>query len=262
MLKVTTIRDGWKYIESYRRGRETKPTMPDPNYITNHFMSLPNGKPESAEDTVIEPQPHEVPIAAACIDEADFSRILNGMRNGKAVGLKKLYGEALKYADSKTKPAIREMMQSHLNGNLIPDDWRDANIHLLYVKGPPDQVKNYRGISIVNAVYKLYALIVCFLLSTYVEINKLLPDTQNGFRGGRSTIDSIYIVNHCVHTTISKGKHLYAAFIDYKAALDLVNRSKLFNRLKKIGIALYLFNAINEIYRSTFSPERKASDGF
>lgn len=253
LRKVSNIRDGWKYIEKYRRGQERKPSMPEDHEITNHFVSLLNGRPERPEDASpsgphpLEHDPAEITI----IDVVDFNRILNSMKNGKAVGLDELNAEALKYADCKTKATILKMMQAHLNGQPIPAEWRNARIHPLYKKGPPEEAENYRGITIVNAVYKLYALIICSLLATYVETENLLPDTQNGFRKGRSTIDSIYIVNHLLQASIADGKHLYAAFIDYKAAFDLINRAKLFKKLEKLGIPVYLVNAIKEIYRST-----------
>lgn len=48
LKNIINIRDGWKYITNYRRGRECKPIMPEPQEITNHFMSLLSGRPERA----------------------------------------------------------------------------------------------------------------------------------------------------------------------------------------------------------------------
>lgn len=71
--------------------------------------------------------------------------------------------------------------------------WRDTIIFPLYKKGPPELAQNYRGISLVNSGYKLYASIIKKRLSVFVEKNVILPDCQNGFRAKRSTIDNIYI---------------------------------------------------------------------
>lgn len=56
-------------------------------------------------------------------------------------------------------------------------------------------VTNYRGIAIGNAIQKLLAIIIVRRLQEYLEVNDILPDTQNGFRQGRSTVDNLYILN-------------------------------------------------------------------
>lgn len=88
-------------------------------------------------------------------------------------------------------------------------------------------------------------------MDEYVEDNQILPDSQNGFRKGRGTIDCIYILNHCVLSAIEKGKHVYAAFIDLKAAFDFVDRKKLFKMMRDLQIPEYLTRAIEEIYKYT-----------
>lgn len=52
---------------------------------------------------------------------------------------------------------IRLVIERCLCGDDIPEEWRYARIHPLYKKGDPKLAKNYRGIAIVNVIYKLYA---------------------------------------------------------------------------------------------------------
>lgn len=83
------------------------------------------------------------------------------------------------------------MLEEILNGASIPVEWCEATILPIFKKGDPMIPANYRGIAIGNAIYKLLAMIVNRRLQEHVEEEEILPDTQNGFRQERSTVDTI-----------------------------------------------------------------------
>ena len=88
-------------------------------------------------------------------------------------------------------------------------------------------------------------------LEEFTERENILQDTQNGFRKMRCTIDNIYILNHCVNKSISKGQKLYAFFVDFRAAFDSIDRPLLFEFLNRVKAPQYLISAITDIYRCT-----------
>ena len=62
-----------------------------------------------------------------------------------------------------------------------------------------------------------------------MNIHVYIVEEQAGFRGGYSTIDSIFILNGIIMRYLSKkGGVFYCAFIDFSKAFDSINRSKLF----------------------------------
>ena len=68
---------------------------------------------------------------------------------------------------------------------------RDANIQELYKnKGDRGDCNNYRGISLLNIVGKLFAKIVLMKLRVLGE--RIYPESQCGFRVKRATIDIIF----------------------------------------------------------------------
>ena len=65
---------------------------------------------------------------------------------------------------------------------------RDANIVTLYKnKGDRGDCNNYRGISLLNIVGKLFAKVV--LMKLWVLAEGIYPESQCGFRAKRATID-------------------------------------------------------------------------
>lgn len=57
---------------------------------------------------------------------------------------------------------------------------------------------SYRGISLLNMAYKIYAGIISDRLRKTIEKKRILPDTEAGFREGRGTMDNAYILQHVV----------------------------------------------------------------
>ena len=66
----------------------------------------------------------------------------------------------------------------------------DPNITILFKKGDRSQCGNYRGISLLSVVGKVFADILLQRLNTIAQ--KVYPQSQSGYRSGRSTVDGIF----------------------------------------------------------------------
>ena len=63
----------------------------------------------------------------------------------------------------------------------------------------------------------------------------VLPESQCGFRRGRSTIDMIFVVRQLQEKCREQHQDLYLTFVDLTKAFDTVNRDLLWNILRKFG---------------------------
>ena len=66
-------------------------------------------------------------------------------------------------------------------------------------------------------------------------VDLVLPESQCGFRRGRSTIDMIFVARQLQEKCREQHQDLYLAFVDLTKALDTVNRDLLWNNLRKFG---------------------------
>ena len=64
---------------------------------------------------------------------------------------------------------------------------------------------------------------------------KILPDSQCGFRADRSTTDMIFVCKQLLEKEREQGQTLSIAFIDLKKAFDTVDRNLLFSILERFG---------------------------
>ena len=130
-----------------------------------------------------------------------------------------------------------------------PTEWKMAEIINIHKKGDKHKCCNYRGISLLNSGYKIYANIIKTKLQPIVE--NILQEEQCGFRKGRSCIDAIFTIKQIMEKRLEYNLPLYLLFLDYVKAYDRVNKSKLWKILGEYKIPSNLINAIKSLYDQT-----------
>ena len=82
----------------------------------------------------------------------------------------------------------------------------------LFKKGDREEPGNYRGITLLNLVGKLYSRIINNRLLKYLESTHNLHEGQGGFRIGRSCVDNIFALNELIQGRLKENKPTYASF--------------------------------------------------
>ena len=98
----------------------------------------------------------------------------------------------------------------------------------------PKLPMQYRGISLLSTVYKLYTAVLNDRLLKFSERN-IYCDEQNGFRPNRSCTDHIYILSSILRHRIHQNLSTYACFIDAEKAFDRVDRNLMLYKLFRYG---------------------------
>ena len=111
---------------------------------------------------------------------------------------------------------------------------QDAKIITIFKnKGERSDCNNYRGISLLSVIGKVFAKDILVRLQKLAE--RIYSESQCGFRAGRSTIDMVFSLRQHQEKCREQQMPLYIAFIDLTKAFDLVSRDGLFQILPKIG---------------------------
>ena len=126
----------------------------------------------------------------------------------------------------------------------IPDLWKIAKVTPLYKGGDRTNVSNYRPISILPLPGKIMEKIIHNRLTTFMDIHNILTPYQDGFRKGRSTIDTIAGFTDDIATNMNQGNCTIAAFIDFKKAFDTVSHEILIQKISRLGIRDNTLNLI------------------
>ena len=116
--------------------------------------------------------------------------------------------------------------------------WNGANQLLFHCskKGDDKNPDNYRGMSLLSVVSKVFTAILNKRLYTWAEHEQKISKEQAGFRKGYSAVDHIFTLTSVITKKLNskRGGKVYVAFVDYKKAFDTVNREALWNVLQKL----------------------------
>ena len=174
------------------------------------------------------------------------------LKNGKACGMDTILNEFIKATFNKLKLLYVELFNRILNTGQIPEAWTIGKIMPIYKnKGDKGDFDNYRGITILSCLGKLFTSVLNARLNKYANEVNLLNENQAGFRKSYSTLEHIFLLSNTIGILVKKcNKKLYCAFIDYKKAFDTVWRSALWYKMLKEGITGKLHTLVVNMYRN------------
>ena len=134
--------------------------------------------------------------------------------------------EFLKHCPNDMYIAITQLFNLALDTGIVPTDWCIGLICPIYKnKGQRNDPDNYRGITLLSCIGKLFTSCLNHRLCSYIECQQIIGNEQAGFRSGHSTIDHIFALHTLIDLYLTKKKRLYCALIDYKKAFDCVDKN-------------------------------------
>ena len=200
----------------------------------------------------LERQYTETATLNVAITEQEVRVALNKSKSKKAVGIDNLPNEILK--NNESAKLLHKLFNKIFQCNLVPSIWKKAIIKPIPKNAliDPHIPMNYRGISLLSTVYKLYTSILNSRLLKYAE-DHIYHDEQNGFRPKRSCADHLYVLNTILRHRINQNKDTYVCFIDAEKAFDRVNRDLLFYKMLQHGINGKFYNNLRSLYSGNVS---------
>ena len=200
-----------------------------------HFSELLN-RDSVVNDTSIENLPqHPVQNEMNNLPtREETEKAIRTLKPGKAAGPDGVPPDIFLYGGQAVLEAMHELVCRMWTNEVVPQTLRDANIVILFKKGDRSICGNYRGISLLAAAGKILSKVLLNRLSTCIA-ESVLPETQCGFRAGRSTQDMIFTARQIQEKCREQRIGLFATFVDLSKAFDTVNREALWRVLSRYG---------------------------
>ena len=133
--------------------------------------------------------------------------------------------------------------------SFYPASWMYAKLTMLFKKGNRLICDNYRGISVINSITKIYDYVLYNRLSKWWQ-----PDReQAGAQPKRGCTEHLVTLRLLMNFSFNKKVKLFIAFIDFSKAYDRVPRKLMFAILKKLGCGLIMLAALLYMYKVTHS---------
>lgn len=183
------------------------------------------------------------------ITDQEISEAVRRLKNNKAPGYDEIVNEQIKHSINMMLPIYNKLFNLVFNTGIVPEAWTIGMIKPIYKnKGDPKQPENYRPISLLSCLGKLFTSIINYRLNTYAETSNLIKETQAGFRNNFSTADNMFILKNLIDLAQSNKKKLFCCFVDFKQAFDSVWRTGLWQKLIKENINGKCLNIIKNLY--------------
>ncbi|MCG7875528.1 MAG: reverse transcriptase family protein, partial [Candidatus Thiodiazotropha endolucinida] len=170
------------------------------------------------------------------------------LKSGKAHGSDCLLNEYFLESVDILAPYLCDLFNAILNSGYFPEQWTEGIIIPLHKKGDKQCASNYRGITLLSCLSKIFTSVLNNRLEKFCKTNDTISDAQFGFRKGRSTVDAMFALLSTVQNYLCNNKRLYVAFVDLKKCFDSIYRNALWLKLFKAGVQGKLLSIIKCMY--------------
>ena len=141
------------------------------------------------------------------------------------------------------------LFQEVLDSGRIPSTWRQGIITNLSKPGDPTDCGNYRGITLLPAIDKLFMKVLASRILNFVHLH----DHQYGFVRNKGTTEALFNLIATLEQRKLENKATYAFFLDVKKAFDSVDQNMLLIKLHKAGVRGKVWRVIKACYEQARS---------
>ena len=147
------------------------------------------------------------------ITEQEIQKAIKNLKNNKAPGHDEIINEQIKNSLSLMAPIYKKLFNIIFDTGIIPESWTIGLIKPIYKnKGDPRLPENYRPISLLSCLGKLFTCVLNNRLNEFAEKTNLIKDTQAGFRRDFSTVDNIFVLKSIIDIVYSNKKKAILLF--------------------------------------------------
>lgn len=205
--------------------------------LNNHFVNIGSDLASKIPFSKIKSEsninPNSFFFEPICAEEIKLK--INSLKNRTSPGWDDIDVKSLKINKDSIAASMSELFNLFINTSYFPQQLKHAIITPIYKNNglPKDDVNNYRPISLISNVSKIFEKCIYSRIVNFLEKNKLLSKSQFGFREGRSTEKAIAKLISLIKT---EKKYKMTIFFDLKKAFDTVDHDILIRKLDNMGI--------------------------
>ncbi len=135
---------------------------------------------------------------------------------------------------SLSKP-LSILFNKSLAENKFPSKWKISFVSPIFKQGDKNDVSNYRAVSIMCAVSKIFERLVFNML--FESVKDVIAQSQHGFFAGRSTQSNLMDYVSSIAHEIVNGGQVDTIYTDFTKAFDKVDHDRLIMKLSTFGFS-------------------------
>lgn len=169
-------------------------------------------------------------------NEREVQDVIKNLKNTNSSGLDEIKTKVIKICSKHLLSSLTRIINKSFSDGSFPDVLKTSKVLPFFKNGSRKDKNNYRPISLISVLSKIFEVIFKIRLMKYLKENSILCKEQYGFRPNSNTQIALYDLI----TEIESGKKnekTAAVFIDLQKAFDSVNHFILLRKLKELGFS-------------------------
>ena len=167
---------------------------------------------------------------------SEIHKILSSIDVSKSTGHDGISNKLLKDAVDIISYSLALIFNTSINTGIFPHDFKTAVISPIHKAGCETECSNYRAISVLSSVAKIFEKLITQQLEIYLETNEILVQQQAGFRNKHCTQTSLLSITNQWFINMDRGSLNGVIFLDPKKAFDCVDHTILLRNFYNYGI--------------------------
>ena len=244
----------WQHLRLIR-GHATKSTIPEvidcggtlifdktkmANKFNEHFVSISNiiNKVEISNEyltslqCMLDKRLKNITFDIKPITPLQVKSLICKLNPNKSTGLDGIGPRILKLCGDSITTPIAFIINKSISDGTFPDSLKCASVIPLHKNQSRNDPNNYRPISILPTLSKIYERHIADQIYSFLKKYELLYANQSGFRNLHSCCTALVKMIDCWLKDVDEGKYVGALFLDLKKAFDLVDHELLIEKLK------------------------------
>jgi hypothetical protein len=168
------------------------------------------------------------------LQKRDLLSVMKSLDVNKGTGVDDIPNLFIKNCAEELVDPILRIFQKSLVEGVFPELWKTARITPIFKSGDKSNVSNYRPISLLSSMGKIFEKLVYERL--FNHISPFLCDSQHGFISGKSTGTNLVEFVSEITACLDARAQLDAVYTDFSKAFDRVNHGILLQKLAALGI--------------------------
>ena len=179
-------------------------------------------------------------------DKDEIINIISKFKTGKSCGPTSIPINIFQLIQLEVASPLAKIANLSFETGVQPEKLKLAKVIPIFKKGSKLSTENYRPISLLSNINKIFEKIVFERVYGFIEKHDVIYKHQYGFRKKHSTNHALICITEQIRKALDENKFAFGVFVDFQKAFDTVNHDILLNKLERYGIS----GSINDWFRS------------
>ena len=197
--------------------------------FNDYFCSVGPTLASNIPITNTDPLSYVTPVSTSfefhAITYDELIKVVKNLKTNKSPGLDNVSTKLVKEAGDSIIPSLNHLFNLSLSTGIFPEDWKVAKVTPIYKSGEKSDCGNYRPISVISTIAKIFEKIVYTQILDYLDENCIISPNQSGFRSLHSTETALLSLTNEWLINMDQGLINGVLFLDLKKAFDTVDHN-------------------------------------